>query len=183
MYDIDNIKRYLKGNLSGFRYEHSIMVAECAFSLARHYNLDCDKAYITGLLHDISKEFSEEENNKYIEKYNIDSKYTSIDCKKIIHSYVGAYYAKELFNIDDEMMHAIMYHTIGNINMDDFAKIILIADKLGRKDIDNNLNDLAYTNLDSALKYIIVKQKNKLEIEGRVLHSDTKELLKYLDKE
>lgn len=180
MYSVDEIKKYLKDNLSEYRYEHSIMVAEEASSLARHYNLDSNKAYITGLLHDISKEFSDEENEYYIKKYNIDNKYTKQEYSKVIHSYVGAYFAKEKYNIDDEMMYAIMYHTLGHPNMNLFAKIILVADKLGRENIDEQLRSLAYFNIDDAVKYIIIKQVNKLKEDGKKPHEDTINLLKYL---
>lgn len=53
MYNIEKIKNDIKNNLSEFRYEHSLLVATCALSLARHYNLDEDKAYVAGLIHDI----------------------------------------------------------------------------------------------------------------------------------
>ena len=62
MTNICEIKNYLKSTLSDFRYEHSLMVANEAKKLAMHYNLDLDKAYIAGLVHDIAKEFSDEEN-------------------------------------------------------------------------------------------------------------------------
>ena len=71
MYNIEQIKNDLKNNLSQFRYEHSILVAEEAKKLANHYNIDEEKAYIAGLVHDIAKEFSDDENSKWIKKYII----------------------------------------------------------------------------------------------------------------
>lgn len=53
MYNIDKIKDDVRKNLSKFRYEHSIMVANEAKKLATKYNYDENKAYIAGLLHDM----------------------------------------------------------------------------------------------------------------------------------
>ena len=66
--DIETIKGELKKSLSPKRYNHSILVAEKAKSLAKHYHINEEKAYITGLIHDIAKELTEEENIYWIEK-------------------------------------------------------------------------------------------------------------------
>ena len=65
MYTIEQIKKDLKKYLSEIRYEHSILVAEEAKKLAKYYNENEEKAYIAGLVHDIAKEFSDEENEKW----------------------------------------------------------------------------------------------------------------------
>ena len=183
MYDIKRIESDLKDILSDYRYQHSIMVANEAKKLAIHYNLDNNKAFVAGLLHDIAKEFSDEEIDYYIKKYNIDSNYTSLDLRPAIHSYIGAYYAKEKYNIDSEIMYAIMYHTLGSPNMSDFDKIILIADKLGRNNKDNILEKIAYESIDKAIIYIFEYQKNKLRNKGKKLHMDSLMLLNTLNKE
>ena len=183
MYDIEQIKRDLKNNLSEYRYEHSLLVAQEAKSLAHHYNLDENKAYVAGLLHDIAKEFSDEDNKIYIDKYKINSKYTTEELKPAIHSYIGAYYAEEKYGIDEEMKKSIMYHTLGHPDMDKFAKIILIADKLGRSNKDIKLDSIAYENIDKAVLYILEYQKNKLESNGKEIHEDTTDLITLLQKE
>ena len=43
MYDINKIKEYLKENLSEYRYNHSLLVAKEAKSLAKAYNYDEEK--------------------------------------------------------------------------------------------------------------------------------------------
>lgn len=68
--DIETIKGELKKSLSPKRYNHSILVAEEAKSLAKHYHINEEKAYLTGLIHDIAKELTEEENIYWIEKEN-----------------------------------------------------------------------------------------------------------------
>ena len=44
MYTIEQIKKDLKKYLSEFRYEHSILVAEEARKIAKHYNQNEEKA-------------------------------------------------------------------------------------------------------------------------------------------
>ena len=128
MYDIDLIKKDLEVLLSEKRYKHCLSVAAVSMELANIYGIDKDKAYVAGLVHDIAKEFSDDENNYYIDKYNlpkIDEEY-----KRIIHSYVGAVYLKEKYNMDDDICEAVRVHTTGSMNMSMLDKIVFVADKI-----------------------------------------------------
>ena len=182
MWNIDKINDDVKGMLSEYRYEHSLMVAKCAKDLAIHYNLDSDKAYITGLIHDIAKEFTDTENNYYIEKYNIDKKFLTNEYKPVLHGIVGSYYVKEKYNMDDEICNSIKYHSLGNVDMTLFNKIILISDKIGRNNADPKLIELAYTNIDEALVYFFEWLKNKFENSGRKVNQETLDVLQKLKK-
>lgn len=180
MYNVEDIKKDLKELLSDFRYNHSILVAQCAKDLASNYNLDSNKAYITGLVHDICREFDDDKNKYYVDKYNIDKKYL-YELKPVLHSIVGSYYIKEKYDMDDEICNAVKYHTLGNINMTLFDKIILVSDKLGRQNKDIELEKIAYENIDKALLVVLNRQKEKLLNIGRELHPDTEELLKNIE--
>ena len=57
---IEEIQNWLKENLYEERYIHSIGVMEAAVELAQMFNMDVEKARITGLLHDAAKCFSNE---------------------------------------------------------------------------------------------------------------------------
>ena len=48
--NINKIDTYLKENLSKKRYEHSLLVAKEAKSLAKIYHVDEEKAYLEGLI-------------------------------------------------------------------------------------------------------------------------------------
>ena len=154
--DIETIKGELKKSLSPKRYNHSILVAEEAKSLAKHYHINEEKAYITGLIHDIAKELTEEENIYWIEKGKLSKNLENKENINIKHADIGAVIAKEKYNLDDDICNAIKYHTIGNKNMDLLAKIIYIADKIGREKIPEALipvKELAYQDIDKALLY------------------------------
>ena len=183
--EIKNIKEELKKHLSPYRYDHSLRVAETAKSLAKHYHIDEPKAYITGLLHDIAKELSEEENQYWIEKYHLNKNLNEEKNRKIKHADIGAVIAKEKYHLDENCCNAIKYHTIGNKNMDTLAKIIYIADKIGREKIPEELKpveQLAYKNIDEALLYCIEQQEKKLKEKGIKMHKDTQELLEKLKR-
>lgn len=184
--NINKIDTYLKENLSKKRYEHSLLVAKEAKSLAKIYHVDEEKAYLAGLIHDIAKELSEEENNYWIKKGNLAHDLKKENYKKIRHADIGALIAKEKYNLDNDICNAIKYHTIGNKNMDTLAKIIYIADKIGRKEIPKELipiKDLAKKDLNAALIYFIEKQNKNLISKNITPHKNTEELLQTLKKQ
>jgi len=121
---------WLKNNLSEKRYQHSLGTGECARDLAPKYNINPDKAYITGLLHDCAKCFS---NEKLLEIIN---EHLEIDESEKIsyktwHAPVSAYIVQKEFGVKDkEIISAIRWHTIGKIGMTDFEKLIYLADKI-----------------------------------------------------
>lgn len=182
MYNIELIDRDVKNMLSEYRYNHSVMVAEVAKDLATIYNLDSNKAYVAGLLHDIAKEFTDEENKYYIDKYNIDNKYLTEELKPVLHGIVGSYFVKEKYNMDDEICNSIKYHTLGNVDMTLFEKIILISDKLGRNNRDDNLYEVAKTNIDESLVMYFEWLEKRFESQGKKLDKDSIDLLNKLKK-
>lgn len=180
MYNIEQIKKDLKNILSEYRYEHSIIVAEEAKKLANHYHIDEDKAYISGLVHDIAKEFSSEENNKWIKQYDLSKEVISSEFSKVLHAEIGSLVVKNYYHLDEEISNAVRYHAIGHVPMTTLEKIVFIADKIGRKtttpDIDKEKN-LAYENLDKALIHYLIRQKKKLEANNRTFHPTSLQLL------
>ena len=183
MYDIEKIKKDLESNLSEFRFDHSIRVADEAKKLAKYYKLDEEKAYITGLIHDIAKEFTDEENEKWVEKYKLPKELLLPEFRNIIHADIGAVVAKELYGLDEEVCNAIKYHTIGHFPMNLLDKIIFLSDKIGRKvskPYIEEIRNLIYKDLDEALKIFLIKQKQNLENSGEKIHPITLELLNSL---
>ena len=137
----EEILNWLKKNLSDKRYIHSIGTADCAKFLAKKYGEDEDKAYIAGLLHDCAKCFDTEVLLEIIKK-NLDVNPNEMMNYKTLHAPVSAYYAQKDFGIDDkDILSAIRWHTLGNINMTTFEKIIFLADK-----IEPNTRDKEYRN-------------------------------------
>ena len=70
--------------------------------------------------------------------------------------------------------------------MDTLAKIIYIADKIGRKEIPKELmpiKDLVKKDLNDALIYFIEKQNKNLISKNITPHKNTEELLQTLKKQ
>lgn len=181
MKKIEFIKRELKNMLSPFRYDHSLRVAKESEKLAQHYQYDQKKAYLAGLVHDIAKEFTKEENEKWIKIGNLPKKLLQEEFQNIIHADIGAIYLKEKYHLDPEICKAVKYHTIGNIKMDLLAKIIFLADKIGRKNLSKELEEvkiLSYQNLNLAIIKYLQYQKEQFERKNMKIHEDSFHILK-----
>lgn len=179
MYNIEKIKEKLIEDIGEKRYKHSLRVAQLAQNLAQIYDLDEEKAYMAGLIHDCAK-YNEE---KYIEKLNIDTSSYKITSLKdpVLHSFLGAEVANKVYNISDkDILDAIKYHTTGKKSMTSLEKIIFIADAIepkrdfegidnirdaSRKDLDKTMLML----LDSNIIFLISKKAsiNPLSFEAR----------------
>lgn len=144
--DYTEILNWLKNNLNEERYIHTLGTAECAKELANKFNLNSEKAYIAGLLHDCAKCFSNEKLLDIIHQHlNVE------ECEmlnyKTLHAPVSAYIAEKEFQIDDkEILSAIRWHTLGKLDMTDFEKIVFLADK-----IEPNTRDKEYSDKIKAL--------------------------------
>lgn len=140
MKDTTYINNWLKENLSDERYIHTLGTADCAKELAKKYNLDCEKAYQAGLLHDCAKCFSNEKLLEII-KENLEVEEAEMLNYKTLHAPVSAYIAENEFEITDkEILSAIRWHTLGKLDMSDFEKLVFIADK-----IEPNTRDKEYS--------------------------------------
>lgn len=144
--DYTEILSWLKNNLNEKRYIHTLGTAECAKELAEKFNLDSEKAYLAGLLHDCAKCFSNEKLLDIIHQHlNVE------ECEmlnyKTLHAPVSAYIAEKEFKVTDkEILSAIRWHTLGKLDMTDFEKIVFIADK-----IEPNTRDKEYSDKIRAL--------------------------------
>lgn len=126
----EQIKQWLKENLSEERYHHTLGTAECAKELAQKFGFDTEKAYIAGLLHDCAKCFTNEKLLEII-KQNLKVEECELLNYKTLHAPVSAYIAKKEFGVTDaEILSAIRWHTLGRLDMTDFEKIIFLADKI-----------------------------------------------------
>lgn len=153
------IKNWLKENLNAERYSHSLGTAECARELAQQYSLDEEKAYTAGLLHDCAKCFSNEQLLEIIHK-NLQVEECEMLNYKTLHAPVSAYYAEKFFGVDDnEILSAIRWHTLGQLEMSDFEKIIFLADKIepNTRDKEYSAKIKSYLNEENGLNKALLK--------------------------
>ena len=124
LYFINKIRGYIKES----RFIHSLSVAHLAYRLAKKHNMDYQKAYIAGILHDIAKGVDKNESLDLMKKYYPD--FVDIGAFAY-HQFIGAKIAKEDFGVvDEEILNAIMYHTTGRKGMSSLEKLIYAVDKI-----------------------------------------------------
>ena len=177
---VETIKKDLENMLTNFRYEHSLLVAEEARLLAKHYNLDSEKAYLAGLVHDIAKDLIQEEEAYYINKYKLPR--ISEEFKRIIHSYVGDVYLKEIYNMDEEICKAVRVHTTASTDMTLLDKIVFVADKIEPgKDYPGieEEREIARKNIDEAVLLCLENNYKKLISKGKKVYPLSLEVLNY----
>ncbi|MDO4189533.1 MAG: bis(5'-nucleosyl)-tetraphosphatase (symmetrical) YqeK, partial [Lachnospiraceae bacterium] len=154
------IQNALNKKLSIKRYQHTLGVSYTAGCLAMKYGIDVNKAILAGLLHDCAKYMDGEEMLKKAKKFDIDISDAESFKPDLLHAKLGAYYAKNKYNINDEdILSSIRWHTTGKPDMSLFEKIIYISDyiepsrdKMPRLELIRNT---AFNNIDDCLKMIL----------------------------
>ncbi len=155
--NISDYKKIVKEKLSSKRYKHSVNVSKKAVELSKIHGADKKKAEIAGLLHDIMKEESADNQLKLILNFDIILDDIEINSKSLWHQIAGAIYVYENLDIkDDDIFNAIRHHTSGRKDMSVLEKVIFIADYISDdRDYDgvDYMRALANKNLDAAMVY------------------------------
>lgn len=128
MIKYEDLYNEVKELLSEKRFKHSVSVVKRAIEYAQIYNVNIETAKLVAIAHDIAKELSKEENQKYLVKYNIKLDEIEKNNHNLIHAKIGACICKDKFNFTEDMVNAIKYHTTGRENMSMLEKIIYLAD-------------------------------------------------------
>ena len=167
----------IRSRLSDYRYRHSLGTAKAAVHLAEKYGADVQKAEIAGILHDITKETSVEEQLKILKEFGIIVDDVVLRSKNLFHAYTGALVAEHTFGIKDpEILDAIRYHTTGRAEMTLLDKVLYIADYISedRKYGDvEQLRVCAEQSLDLAVLESLAYTIVGLIRRGSPVHIDT----------
>ncbi len=155
MYNADEKKKFLKNRLSQKRYTHSLNVAEECRKLAVKYGEDPDKAYYAGLLHDICKEISADEQKQLIIESGFSVCREELETHSLWHAIAGAYFIKKEFGIEDiDIINAVRFHTAGRAGMTRLEEIVYLGDLISAdrdyKDVDK-MRKLSYSDLNKAM--------------------------------
>lgn len=166
------------------RFLHSIAVADMAMCLAARYDVDLEKAYLAGILHDNAKYISNEEQIKLCSKYGLSISSIERENPYLLHAKLGAYYAYHKYGVEDpEITSAIEWHTTGKPNMSILDKIIYISDYLepNRHHSSNldYLRRLAFSDLDKTLATIISDTINMLRAKNRPVDDTSLEAFEF----
>ena len=171
------LKEILQKRLNEKRYFHSLCVADEAKRLAEKYGGDAEKCYLSGLLHDITKNAPNEEHLQIFETFGIMLNEIEKNAKKLWHAISGSAYIKFILGIeDDELLDAVRYHTTAKENMSLTAKILYLADFTSSdrdyEDVDE-IRRLVDISLDDAFIYALKYSIADLVSQSRAVHPDT----------
>lgn len=149
----------LRSRLKESRFLHSLNVAESAVRLARQFGANEDKAYLAGLLHDITKNETDEKQLQIMKSGGIILSNTQLNNPKLWHAMSGMVYLRDELGIDDaEILGAVRWHTTGKAGMTLLEKVVFIADYISAErdypDADV-MRRLSATSLDAAALYAL----------------------------
>ena len=181
LYDdgLSEYRKLLSEKLDDYRMHHSECVSECAAVLAEKYGADIEKARLAGLLHDVTKNTSKEDQLKIIEKSGEPLSRVELINPKVWHQISGAAFLKESGIItDEEILGAVRWHTTGRAGMTLLEKIVYTADFISA-DRDypdvNVVRRLAEESLEDAILYTSRYTVQKLASADLPIHPATVE--------
>lgn len=180
MQKFEDIKSFVQSVMSEMRFAHTMGVAEEAKRLAEIWNVNPEKAYLAGLIHDVAKELPFSEAKRMIETSGLIGENDIFPDSVALHGFMAAHIAKTKLNITDEdVLNAARYHTTGRVGMSTLEKIIYVADfteqgrtypeaKEVREISEKDLDAAVLREADHVIKFIIDS--------GRVLCTTTVEV-------
>jgi len=168
--ELEEIKDYLKLNLSDKRFKHCLNTAETALELANIYGEDPHIAYISGIVHDCARELDLTLQQSMLRELGTEVDSLIYSNKELLHGYSAEHVIRQKFRIDDEIIiTAVKYHTTGKEAMKLLEKIIFLSDviepsrsfpgienirQLSKYDLDEAL----IAAFDSSIRFLIGKK-------------------------
>ena len=127
--DFESCCQEARRHLTEKRFYHCECVAESCVHLAKKYGANVEKARLAGILHDIMKDTSDEEQLKIMDKFGIMLSESQRKNQKLWHAVSGAAYIQHYMGItDQEILDAIACHTGGKSGMTLLDKVLFVAD-------------------------------------------------------
>lgn len=125
----EDLERAVRPRLTEKRFCHSQCVAAAAAELAQRYGADPEKARLAGILHDVMKDTSGEEQLKIMEEAGIILDDAQLRLPNLWHAMAGAAFAERALGVTDpEILGAIRWHTSGRSGMTLLEKVLFVAD-------------------------------------------------------
>ena len=172
----EEMRKGILSRLKGYRYQHSLGVERAAVWLAGKYGGDPEKAAAAGILHDITKHLSPQEQLNLCEKYGIIPCTVEKSEPKMLHGKTAAAIARAEYGMPQDVCDAIACHTTGKHGMTILDKILYLADYIEEtRDFPgvDKARELAKDSIDRALLYCYDQTLIELVTRGKLIHSDT----------
>ena len=160
-------------------------VAGCereAVKLAERWGAEPDAAAEAAILHDITKKLSPAEQLQTCEKYGIILDTFEQAEPRILHARTGAYAARDLFGVPEDIFGAIEWHTTGRVGMTTLEKIIYLADFTEpTRDFPGveTVRTAQYEDLDRAMALALAMSMEEVRARGAEPHPRSLEALRW----
>lgn len=163
---IENLKNYIKSQMSEKRFNHSLAVSRVASELAKIHNENTEDAEIAGLLHDLTREWNFNNVFNFLDLRNIETSEDEKNIPILLHGLVASIVIGEELGIDNtNIINSVKNHTLGREGMTNLEKIIYIADYIASAEGSDRYQpalDLAKISLDESLLSIFQATYNYL---------------------
>ena len=172
------LREAVKPYLSPRRVAHVAGCESEAVLLAMRYGEDAEAAAEAGILHDITKKMSYDEQLILCDKYGIILDKDQLANEKLLHAITGAAFARDVFGVSDAVYDAIRWHTTGKPDMTLLEKIIYMADYVEpTRDFPGveKLRALAHEDIDAAMALGLEMSLADIRSGGVAPHKDTVE--------
>lgn len=124
----DTLRRVSLSLLKPSRMAHVTGCCETAVALARRYGENEENAARAGILHDVTKALTAEQQLLACKRFGLEITDFEQMQPKLLHAKTGAAVAEQIFGENEQVCRAIRYHTTGRAQMSTLEKIIYLAD-------------------------------------------------------
>lgn len=181
---IAKLDKYTKEHVKEERYKHCLRVADTCVFLCNKFGLDENKGKLMGVAHDMCKSCSQE---KMLELASKDGN-PILEMEKekfsLLHGRAAAVLLKEKFQYDDsEVLEAIANHTSGKLDMCDYTKVLILADRLepGRTHItDEKRQELFKMSLNEMIYTVLKENFDYIKSKGYTVYPNTEKMIQQL---
>ena len=181
--DLDWLRQQVDPYMKPSRIPHIRGCEREAARLALGWGEREDLAAEAGILHDITKKLTGEEQLRLCEKYGIMTDNLEREMPSLLHARTGAYLARDLFGVSDEVFDAIAWHNTGRPGMARLEKILWLADYTEpTRDFPGveDVRQLTSRDLDAALETALEMTLSHIRSTGGKIHPRTEETLNWL---
>ena len=182
---MDQLEKVVISLIDPKRVNHVLGCRDTAVDLARHWGADVTDAARAGILHDITKALRGDLQLTLCDAYGIILDDFSARYPKTLHAVTGALVAERIFGENQAVVEAIRHHTTGKADMTLLEKIIYVADYMEPcRDFPGveKLRELAYTDMDVALKLGLEMTLALLKKQGSEVSPASRDALLWLNR-
>ena len=182
---MEELERVVISLLNPNRVAHVLGCRDTAVELAKRWGADVTDAARAGILHDITKAIDGPLQLTLCEAYGKILSDFSRRYPKTLHALTGSLVAERIFGENKAVVSAIEHHTTGKADMNLLEKIIYVADYM---EPNRNfpgvetLRELAYTDIDAALKLGLEMTLEHLKRQGAEVSPESREALAWLNR-